>query len=104
VSDRINSDTRRAKVGSVGAIGSATVFTIVIIAFCLLEASFRTWTVGRFFENCAGIFVDLFLVMGVCSILTLILSCFGYGKRRGFGIALSVMVLALITFIFGTNK
>jgi hypothetical protein len=58
VADQVNKNGLRAKAGSIGAIAAVTMFGIVAVAFCLLEASFRTWSVGQYFENRAGVFVD----------------------------------------------
>jgi len=104
VTDQVSKNGLRAKAGSIGAIAAVTVFGIVAIAFCLLEASFRTRSVGQYFENRAGIFVDLFTAAALCSVITLVLSCFGRGKSRVVGIAFSIGLLALVIFIFGTNK
>ncbi|MBB5319189.1 hypothetical protein [Tunturibacter empetritectus] len=93
-----------AKAGSIGATTAVTVFGIVAIAFCLLEAGFRTWSVGQYLENRAGIFVDLFIAAALCSVTTLILSCLGRGRSRVVGIVFSIASLASIIFIFGTNK
>ncbi|MGD0569075.1 MAG: hypothetical protein ABSA78_11770 [Candidatus Sulfotelmatobacter sp.] len=101
---QVNENGLRAKAGSIGAIAAVTVFGIVVIAFCLLEAGFRTWSVGQYFENRAGIFVDLFIAAALCSMVTLMLSCFGRGRSRVVGIAFSIRLLALVIFIFGTNK
>jgi hypothetical protein len=79
-------------------------FGIVAIAFCLLKASFRTWSIGQYFENRAGIFVDLFIAAALCSVMTLILSSLGRGRSRVVGIAFTIGLLALVIFIFGTNK
>jgi hypothetical protein len=104
VTDRVNENGFRAKAGSIGAITAATMFGIVAIAYCLLEASFRTWAVGQYFENHAGIFVDLFIAAALCSVLTLMLSCLGRGRGRFIGITFSVGLLAFVIFIFGTNR
>jgi hypothetical protein len=98
-----NNDFRR-KVGLVGATASVTVFSIVVVGFCLLEASFRTWTVDQYFNNRAVVFADVFIIMAACSFITLILLCLGRGKRRGAGIAFSITTLALVIFIFGTIR
>src|SRR5215471_16649685 len=102
--DRVNKNGFREKAGSIGAIAAATMFGIVAIAFCLLEASFRTWLVGQYFVNRAGIFVDLFIYAALCSVMTLMLSCFGRGKSRFVGIAFSVGLLAFVIFIFAVNR
>jgi hypothetical protein len=94
----------RAIAASVGATGAATVFAVVGVAFCLLEASFRTWSVGQYFNHRAGIFVDLFIAAALCSVLTLIFSCLGRGRSRSIGIAFSIGSLALIVFLFRANK
>ena len=104
VPDRVNKYGFRTRAGSIGAITAATIFGIVAIAFCLLEASFRTWSVGQYFVGRAGMFVDLFSAAALCSVMTLMLSCLGRGKRRFVGIILSVGLLAFVTFIFATNK
>jgi hypothetical protein len=104
VIDKVNRNGLRAKAGSIGALTAVIMFGIVAIAFCLLEASFRTWSVGQYFENRAGIFVDLFTAAALCSVMTLILSCFGRGRSRVVGITFSIGLLALVVFIFGTNK
>jgi hypothetical protein len=104
VTDRVSKNGFRANAGSIGAIAAVIMFGIVAIAFSLLEASFRTWSVGQYFENRAGIFVNLFIAAALFSVMTLTLSCFGRGKSRFVGIAFSIGVLALVIFIFGTNK
>jgi hypothetical protein len=103
VTDQAETTEFRRKVGFVGVTASVTMFSIVIVAFCLLEASFRTWTVGQYFTNRAAIFADLFIITAACSLITLILSCLCRGKHRGVGIAFSVATLALVIFIFSTN-
>jgi len=80
------------------------VLAIVGVAICLLEASFRTWAVGQYFENRAGIFVDIFIAAALCSVITLTFSCFGQERSRIIGIVSSIASLALLLFIFGTNK
>lgn len=102
--DLVNKNGLRAKAGSIGAIAAVTVFGIAAVAYCLLEASFRTWSVGQYFENRAGIFVDLFTAAALYSVITLILSCLGRGRSRVVGITFSIGLLALIILIFGTNK
>ena len=104
VADRVYKNGFRAKAGSIGAIAAVTMFGIVAIAFCLLEASFRTWSVGQYFADRAGIFVDLFTAAALCSVMTLMLSCFGRGKSRFVGIAFSVGLFAFVIFIFRANK
>jgi hypothetical protein len=94
----------RTKAGSIGAIAAATMFGVVLMAFLLLEASFRTWSVGQYFENHVGVFVDLFIAAALVSLMTLTLSCFGQGRSRFVGIASSFGLLAFVIFIFATNK
>jgi hypothetical protein len=103
VTDQAEPTEFRRKVGFVGATASVTVFSIVVVAFCLLEASFRTWTVGQYFANRAAIFADLFIIMAACSLITLILSRLGRGRHRGVGITFSLATLALVILIFSTN-
>ena len=104
MTDQVNNNGLRAKAGSIGAMAAVTVFGIVAIAYCLLEASFRTWSVGQYFENRAGLFVDLFTAAALCSVMTLMLSCLGRGRSRVVGIAFSIGLLALVILIFATNK
>jgi hypothetical protein len=94
----------QAKAGPLGATAAVIVFTVVAVAVCLLEASFRTWAVGQYFENRAGIFVNIFTAAALCSVITLTFSCFGRGRSRIVGILSSIASLALVIFIFGTNK
>jgi hypothetical protein len=94
----------RMKSASIGANVAITVFAIVGVAFSFLEISFRTWSVGQYFENRGGMFAGLFIAAALCSVLTLILSCLGRGRSRGIGIAFSVGSLALIAFIFSASK
>ena len=104
VTNQVKKSGFRAKAGSIGAIAAVTMFGIVAIAFCLLEASFRTWSVGQYFANRARIFVDLFIAAALCSLMTLMLSCVGQGRSRFVGIAFSIGLLAFVIFIFGTNN
>jgi hypothetical protein len=104
VTDRVNKNGFRTKAGSIGAITAATMFGVVAIAFCLLQASFRTWAVGQYFVNRTGIFVNLFIVAALCSVMTLMVSCLGRGRSRVVAIILSFGLLAFVIFIFATNK
>jgi hypothetical protein len=89
----------RAKAGILGARAAVILLAIVGFAFCLLEASFRTWAVGQYFENRAGIFVGTFVAAALCSVATLAVSCFGRGRSRIIGIIASIATLALILII-----
>ncbi len=93
----------RAKTCSLGAKAAVTVFGIVAVAICLLEASFRTWDVGQYFENRAGIFVAIFAIAVPCSVITLTLSCLGGGRSRIVGIVFSIASLALLMFILSSK-
>jgi hypothetical protein len=70
--NRMHPNDLRGRVGLAGAATAVTAFSVAVLGFILLEASFRTWTVGRFFQNRAQVFVDLFLVLAACSAVTLI--------------------------------
>ena len=94
----------RAKAGFIGATAAVTAFTIVAVAACLLEASFRTWAVGQYFENRGGLFAEIFVTAALCSVITLAFSCLGRGRTRIFGIVFSIGSLVLVTIIFSTNK
>jgi hypothetical protein len=94
----------RSKVGLVGSSVSMLVFLVVLLGYCLLEASFRTWTVGKYFHNRAIIFADLFTIMAASSLITLIASCFARGKRRGAGVIFSVATIVFVVIIFVTNQ
>jgi hypothetical protein len=96
-------DLRRS-VGLTGAATSVAAFSVAVLGFILLEASFRTWTVGRFFHNRAQVFVDLFLLSGACSAVTLILSLLGKDNGRRVGVAFSIATFALVIFIFWLEK
>ncbi len=91
-------------MSAVGGYASAVIFTVGLIAFVVLQASFRTWTVGQFVQGRAGIFVDLFCVVFILSFLTLLVSCFGEGRARLMGIICSVLSLLMVCFVFGTNR
>jgi hypothetical protein len=98
--NRMHPNDLRRIVGLAGAATAATACSVAVLGFILLEASFRTWTVGRFFQNRAQVFADLFLVLAGCSALTLILSLLGKDNGRRVGAAFSIATFALIIFIF----
>jgi hypothetical protein len=93
-------DRLRRRAGFVGAATAFLAFFITIFGFIFLEASLRTWTVGRFFQNRAEIFADLFFVSAAFSVVTLILSFFGSDGERRVGVTLSIATLALVISIF----
>jgi hypothetical protein len=97
--NRMHPNDLRRRVGLAGAATAVTAFSIAVLGFILLEASFRTWIVGRFFQNRAQVFADLFLVSAACSGVTLILSLLGKDKARRVGAAFSIATLALVIFI-----
>lgn len=94
----------RTRTGSVGAIAAVAVLAIVGVAASLLEAGFRTWTVGRYFENRASLFVDGFIIAALCSVITLTFSVIGKGRNRIIGIVSSLGSIALVIFILLLNK
>jgi hypothetical protein len=94
----------RRRVGLAGAATAVTAFSVAVLGFILLEASFRTWAVGRFFQNRARVFVDLFLVLAACSAVTLILSLLGKDNGRRVGAAFSIATSSLVIFIFWLEK
>ena len=98
--NRMHPNDLRRRVGLAGAGTAVTAFSIAVLGVILLEASFRTWTVGRFFQNRAQVFADLFLVLAACSVVTLILSLFGRDNGRRVGAAFSIATLALVIFTF----
>jgi hypothetical protein len=102
--NRLRPNGLRRKVGLAGTATAVTAFPIAVLGFIFLEASFRTWTVGRFFQNRAQVFVDLFLVLAACSTVTLILSLLGKGNGRRVGAAFSIATLALVVLIFWLEK
>jgi hypothetical protein len=102
--NRMHPNDLRRRVGLAGAATAVTAFSVAVLGFILLEASFRTWTVGRFFQNRAQVFVDLFLVLATCSAVTLILSLLGKDNGRRVGAAFSIATLALVIFIFCLEK
>ena len=73
---------RRSLAGVVGAVASVVILSTTLVSLALLEASFRTWTVGRYFSGRAGAFMDIFIVGAVLSIITFVLSCFADRKPR----------------------
>ena len=90
--------------GLIGVSGSVAAFITAVIAFSLLELSFKTWAVGRFFAGRAGIFVDAFILICAGSVLTLILSFCGRGKWRIVGAAVSFATIVFVICVFGANK
>jgi hypothetical protein len=98
--NRMHPNDLRRRVALAGAATAVTAFSIAVLGFILLEASFRTWTVGRFFQNRAQVFADLFLVLAACSAVTLILSLLGKDNGRRVGAAFSIATFALVIFIF----
>jgi hypothetical protein len=74
-----------------------------LCCFGLLQASFKTWAVGRFFAGRAGLFVNAFLLLGTLSILTVLASFFGRGKRRVIGLAASVVTIFGAVLVFWIN-
>ncbi len=54
-----NIPIRRSLAGVLGAVASVVILATTLVGLALLEASFRTWTVGRFFSRRAGAFVDV---------------------------------------------
>jgi len=100
--DRMTKDDLRTKAGSLGATAGAALFAAVGITTCLLEASFRTWAVGRYFENRAGIFLDIFLIAAIGSVIALALSSLGRGRNRIIGILSSTASLTIIAVILNT--
>jgi hypothetical protein len=94
----------RRGVGLAGAATAVTAFSATVLGFILLEASFRTWTVGHFFQNRAQVFADLFLVLAACSAVALTLSLLGKDNGRRVGAAFSIATFALVIFIFWLEK
>jgi hypothetical protein len=94
----------REKSGLAAVYGSVTAFAVAAIAFLLLELSFKTWVIGRFFVGRASIFVDAFILVCAGSVLTLILSLCGRGKRRIVGAAVSSMTIIFVICLFGANR
>jgi hypothetical protein len=94
---------RRSLAGIVGAAASVVILSTTLVSFALLEASFRTWTVGRYFSGRAGAFADIFIVGAVLSIITFILSCFADGKPKITGICASGATILLVVLIFWTG-
>jgi hypothetical protein len=91
--NRMHPNDLRRIAGLAGAATAVTVFSVAVVGFILLEASFKTWTVGRFFQNRAQVFADLFLVLAGCSAVTLILSLLGRDNGRRVGTAFSTALL-----------
>ena len=94
----------RGRLGLVGMYGSATALASGVIVFFLMLGSFKTTFIGRLFASRAIILVDAFLLVLITSVLTLILSSFGRGKQRTFGVAMSILTIVMVIFIFGANE
>ena len=94
----------RRRLGTLGAYGAAIAFMCGFIVFCMLEASFADWSVGKYFTSRGGNFVDSFLLLLAISLFTLLFSSCGRGKQRVFGIAVSIFNAAAILLIFGSNR
>jgi hypothetical protein len=98
-----NIPIRRSLAGVVGAVASVVILVTTLVSLALLEASFRTWTVGRFFSGRAGAFADVFMVGAVLSVITFILSCFAVGKPKITGLCASGATIFLVVLIFWTG-
>jgi hypothetical protein len=48
--NRMHPNDLRRIAGLAGAATAVTAFSVAVLGFILLEASFRTWTVGLFFK------------------------------------------------------
>ena len=89
----------RDKAGVIGVMLSAVALTTAVVAFVLLELSFGTWRVGRYFDGHASVIVDAFLLVWIVSLLTLVLSLFGHGKPRIIGTALSIVSIIFVALV-----
>lgn len=98
-----NIPNRRSLAGVVGAVASVVIFASTVVSVVLLEASFRTWTVGRFFFGRAGTFVDILIAAAVLSGITFVLSCFADGKPKITGLCASGATILLVALIFWTG-
>ena len=94
---------RRASLGFVGFYGAIITFSVVCCLFVILQASFHTWAVGKYFAGRAVLFADVFLVSGLISILTAVASFFDQGRRRSVGVLLSLSTLVGVVLIFWIN-
>jgi hypothetical protein len=90
----------RDKAGVAGVVMAAVSLTTAVVAFSLLELSFKTWRVGRYFDGHAGLLVDTFLVVWIVSVLTLVLSLFGHGRLRVIGTLLSMVSIIFVALVF----
>jgi hypothetical protein len=82
---------------------SVIAFISMIICFALLQASFKTWAVGRFFAGRAGWFVDAFLLLAAISVLTGFASLYAHGKQKLLGVLASVATILGVVLIFWIN-
>jgi hypothetical protein len=98
-----NIPNRRSLAGVVGAVASVVILATTVVSLVLLEASFRTWTMGRFFSERAGSFVDIFIAAAVLSVITFVLSCFADGKPKIIGLCASGAAIFLVVLIFWTG-
>jgi hypothetical protein len=98
-----NGDNLRSVAGVFGAVASVLLLGSTLISLALLEASFRTWTVGRYFSGRAIVFSDAFMITAVLSVITLILSCFTNGKLKITGLCASSATILLVVLIFWTG-
>jgi hypothetical protein len=101
----VSSDQRelRTLLGATGFWISLFAFVSMLIWFALLQASFKTWTVGRFFAGNASWFIDIFLSLAGISVLTGFASLFASGKQKLWGILLSVATILGVVLIFWIN-
>jgi hypothetical protein len=84
-------------------VASVVILGTTLVSLALLEASFRTWTVGRYFSGRAGAFADIIIVGAVLSMVTFILSCFAEGKSKITGLCASGSTILLVVLIFWTG-
>ncbi len=96
--------SRRERLAQVSAAASITAFATALFDYAVLEASFRTWSVGKYVAGKGQVLVDGFISMFLLACLTLLLSSLGQGRSRVFGVISSVLTLCFITFVFLTSK
>jgi len=92
---------RRTKLGNAGVFGSALVLATAVLTIAAMQASFRTWKVGKYFDHAD--FFDVLVGCFLLAIMTFLAACFGRGGRRSLGILLSILTVTSVVFVLWKN-